>query len=92
VSSVHCDECGGSMTTTRDSWTYDESGLKNLILDGIDVRSCQACGTREPVIPRIEELHRILLHPVAPPHDAVPRRANRRVRFDDAGWTELATG
>jgi len=89
---VTCDECGGAMASTRENWEYDESGLPNVILESIEVRRCRSCGTREPVIPRIEELHRILLHPVAPPHDAVPRRANRRVRFDDAGWTELATG
>jgi len=90
VSLVHCDVCGGSMTITRDSWQYEESGLRNVILEGIEVRSCQACGTREPVIPRIEELHGILARAVTPSRDVVPRHANMRVRFDGTGWTASA--
>lgn len=41
---------------------YTSSGLSNVFLEGIDIRECGNCGEREIVIPRIEELHRVLAH------------------------------
>lgn len=54
-----CPECRGEMTTTREDYRYDESGLSNVVLVGVEVRHCAACG-RVPVIQGIEGLHRAL--------------------------------
>ncbi len=36
---------------------YTESGLKNIILHGINQFECAACGEKAAEIPRVEELH-----------------------------------
>jgi putative zinc finger/helix-turn-helix YgiT family protein len=55
-----CLECGGKMTSTREAVKYDASGLSGVTLANVEVRRCSKCGAREVVIPKIEELHRLL--------------------------------
>jgi len=42
------------------SYHYKASGLPNVVLAGIEIRTCPSCGEEEVVIPRIEELHRLI--------------------------------
>lgn len=65
-----CIECGGKLTTKPENYRYTASGLPNVTLVGVDVRRCSKCGDHEVVIPRIEELHRVLAA-------AVVRQASR---------------
>lgn len=65
-----CSQCGGKMTTKPENYRYAASGLPNVTLVGVDVRRCSRCGDHEVVIPRIEELHRVLAA-------AVVRQASR---------------
>jgi putative zinc finger/helix-turn-helix YgiT family protein len=44
---------------------YVESGLSNVILLGIEIRTCPKCGEVERVIPRLAQLHRVIAIAVA---------------------------
>jgi putative zinc finger/helix-turn-helix YgiT family protein len=45
---------------TRGVYRYTESGLSNVTLVNVEIRSCDNCGEREVVIPKIEQLHRVM--------------------------------
>ena len=55
-----CLECGGKMTSARESVKYDASGLSRVTLRNVEVRRCPKCGAHEVVIPKIEQLHQLL--------------------------------
>lgn len=57
---MKCAECGTLMTSTRENYKYVESGLPYVTLEGIEIRSCPKCGEREVVIPKVEQLHRLM--------------------------------
>ena len=56
---MKCFQCGGAMTSKRETYDYGVSGLP-VMLQGVEVRRCKDCGEEEVAIPRIEELHRLL--------------------------------
>jgi putative zinc finger/helix-turn-helix YgiT family protein len=62
---MKCVQCGGTMKSTRSAHRYTESGLSNVTLLNVETRTCPACGEREVVIPRIEELHRLIARTLA---------------------------
>ena len=53
--SHRCFNCGGEMTTRRETRRYGR--VIDVVLVGIEVRHCDDCGEEEVVIPRIKELH-----------------------------------
>ena len=55
-----CRSCGGAMEKRVETRHYHESGLKNVVLVGIPVRKCSACGEEAVGIPRMSELHRLI--------------------------------
>ena len=55
-----CDTCGGALKRRKENYHYTESGLSNIMLAGVEVRTCAKCGTREVVVPRLDELHRLI--------------------------------
>ena len=56
-----CPDCRNSeMIETRETIRYDESGLKNIVLNDIKVRSCPKCASKLVSIPNIEGLHKVL--------------------------------
>jgi len=61
---MKCLTCGHEMTSRRENHHYKESGLKNVVLVNVEVRACPNCGAREVVIPRMDELHRVIAHAV----------------------------
>jgi putative zinc finger/helix-turn-helix YgiT family protein len=62
---MKCVNCGHAMTSTRGVHRYTESGLSNVTLVNVETRACPECGERELVIPRIEDLHRLIARAVA---------------------------
>jgi putative zinc finger/helix-turn-helix YgiT family protein len=60
-----CGACEGPADVVRGSYPYKESGLKNVTLSGIELIRCRKCGHVDPVIPRLNELHRALALAVA---------------------------
>lgn len=55
---MKCAECGGQLKVTGKTHRYAESGLPHVVLHGVAVRKCQACGAEEVAIPNIAGLHR----------------------------------
>ena len=82
---MKCD-CGAEMTSAKENYRYDESGLPNVTLVRVEIRRCAACGEQEVVIPKIEQLHRVLAMTVV--HKAA-RFTGAEVRFlrKFLGWS-----
>ncbi len=73
-----CSNCGKAARVVRGSYPFTESGLKNVVLKGIEMSKCNSCGNVEPVIPRMNDLFRALaLAVVRQPH----RLAGEDIRF-----------
>jgi putative zinc finger/helix-turn-helix YgiT family protein len=59
--SKKCRTCSkGKMTARSENYLYTESGLSNVVLEGVEVRRCPSCGHHELVLPRVAELHRTI--------------------------------
>ena len=57
---MKCLQCGSQMVSRRENYKYADSGLTGVTLVNVEVRRCPQCGEYEVVIPRIEELHRLI--------------------------------
>src|SRR5579883_463805 len=62
---MKCFECGTEMTSAHENYHYTACGLPNVTLKDIEVRRCPNCGDYEPLIPQIEDLHRVIAFAVA---------------------------
>jgi putative zinc finger/helix-turn-helix YgiT family protein len=60
-----CPNCGNKMTSKRENHKYTACGLDYVTLVSVEVRRCQSCGEWEVVIPKMEQLHRVLAQTVA---------------------------
>ncbi len=76
---MKCELCKGETTIERNQrYHYTECGLDNVYLENIDLRVCQACGERSPIIPRIIELHATIGQAVALQNQPL---SNKEARF-----------
>lgn len=57
---MNCVSCGAQMVSSRQNHLYKECGLPFVTLQDLEVRRCPSCGETEVVIPRIEQLHRLI--------------------------------
>src|SRR5258705_9589541 len=57
---MKCAKCGGHLKVTGHTHRYVESGLSDVVLNGVQVRKCPACGEEEVAIPNIAGLHRCI--------------------------------
>jgi putative zinc finger/helix-turn-helix YgiT family protein len=57
---MKCVNCGHALTSVRGTHRYTESGLSNVILENVEIRSCPECGEREIVIPKMAKLHQMI--------------------------------
>jgi len=57
---MKCADCGGHLKVTGHTHRYVESGLSDVVLNGVQVRTCQKCGAEEVAIPNIAGLHRCI--------------------------------
>lgn len=56
-----CRACGvGELVSSKERYVYAESGLPNVVLEGVTIRRCPNCQEFEVVIPRVLELHRCI--------------------------------
>ena len=83
---MKCTECGATMKVRKESYRYDESGLKHVTLVGVDVARCPRCDNYEISIPHIEELHRLIAKILI---DKTTRFTGEEVRFlrKSLGWS-----
>jgi DNA-binding transcriptional regulator YiaG len=57
---VTCSNCGAEATVSRGSYHFIESGLDNVVLQGIEIIHCDNCENDDPIIPRMNDLMRLL--------------------------------
>lgn len=57
---LKCERCDGTMRPARKDWPYPQSGLPNVILQGLRVYVCQTCGAETPEIANLLQLHRVI--------------------------------
>lgn len=62
---MKCINCGSNLKGTRGTHRYTESGLSYVTLLNVEIRECASCGEREVVIPRLEQLHRMIARAVS---------------------------
>jgi putative zinc finger/helix-turn-helix YgiT family protein len=62
---MNCPDCGAVLVSSRENHLYEASGLPNVTLANVEVRRCGKCGEFEVVIPKLEQLHRVLAQAVA---------------------------
>jgi putative zinc finger/helix-turn-helix YgiT family protein len=55
-----CSDCGSEALIQRGTYRFRESGLDNVVLKGIEIVKCPACGNEEPIIPNLDGLLRII--------------------------------
>ena len=55
-----CSKCGAGARVIRGSYRFRESGLRHVILHGIEIIRCPACGNEDPIIPRLNRLMQVL--------------------------------
>jgi len=64
ATAVTCQACGGATSernaTAAEPYAYAIGGLPGVLLIGIRLRKCDRCGAESLLIPRIEELHRLI--------------------------------
>jgi DNA-binding transcriptional regulator YiaG len=61
---AQCSACGGDAEILRSTWNFTQSGLKCVVLDGIEIIRCGNCGNEDPIIPRINNLMKVLARAV----------------------------
>lgn len=57
---VECNACGAVANVVRGSYAFTECGLKNVILQGVEIIRCPHCGDEQVVIPHLDGLMRTL--------------------------------
>ncbi len=60
---MKCAVCKGNVTLRRVVEAYD-SNLPGVVVDGIERGTCAACGAAYRAVPRLRELHRLVLNSV----------------------------
>jgi putative transcriptional regulator len=60
-----CTSCGKQITAELRNYRYSESGLPNVILQGIEVADCSKCGNSDVIIPRMAKIHRAIAQALA---------------------------
>lgn len=60
-----CTNCGRPVKPESRNYRYTESGLSNIVLQGIDVADCPRCGNTDVTIPRVAKIHRAIARALA---------------------------
>lgn len=74
----------GELVVARKNHRYTESGLSNVVLQDVEVRSCPQCGDEQVVLPQITELHRAIALAVV--------RTNARLRGEEVRFLRKYMG
>jgi putative zinc finger/helix-turn-helix YgiT family protein len=73
-----CTNCEEPVTPERRNYRYAESGLSNVVLQGIEVADCPKCGTSDVIIPRMAKIHRAIARALA---NSPARLTGEQLRF-----------
>jgi len=55
-----CSDCGGEARVKRGIYRFRESGLDNVVVKGIEIVKCPACGNEDAIIPNLDGLLRVI--------------------------------
>lgn len=55
-----CTNCGQRVIPEQRNYRDTESGISNVILQGVDVAVCPKCGNSDVIIPRVGKIHRAI--------------------------------
>lgn len=83
---TRCLSCDKALNSIRENHRYIESGLPNVTLVNVEVRRCPHCGEQELVIPKIEQLHRVLAEAVSMKTERLTHQETRFLR-KYLGWS-----
>jgi len=73
-----CTNCEAKITPERRNYRYTESGLSNVILQGVEVADCPKCGNQDVIIPRMAKIHRAIAQALA---SSPARLTGEQLRF-----------
>jgi putative zinc finger/helix-turn-helix YgiT family protein len=73
-----CTDCGERVAAERRNYRYTESGLSNVVLQGIEVADCPKCGNSNVIIPRMARIHRAIAQALA---NSPGRLTGEQLRF-----------
>jgi putative zinc finger/helix-turn-helix YgiT family protein len=73
-----CTSCEERVTPERRNYRYAESGLSNVVLQGIEVADSPKCGTSDVIIPRMAKIHRAIAQALA---NSPARLTGEQLRF-----------
>jgi len=60
MSAVACSNCGAKARVRRGTYRFAESGLRDLVIQGIKLIQCSKCGNEDPIIPAVNDLMRAI--------------------------------
>lgn len=73
-----CTNCGQRVTFERRNYRYTESGISNVILQGVEVADCSNCGNSDVAITRMAKIHRAIAQALA---ESPARLTGEQFRF-----------
>lgn len=78
MKTMECTNCGAAARVTRGCYQFKDSGLRNVVVQGIELARCPRCSNEDAILPRVNELMRVLaLAVIGKPY----RLSGEEVRF-----------
>jgi putative zinc finger/helix-turn-helix YgiT family protein len=65
TSTHECTNCGERIVSERRNYRYTESGVPDIVLQGVWVADCPQCGNSDVSIPRLAKIHREIARAIA---------------------------
>jgi putative zinc finger/helix-turn-helix YgiT family protein len=56
----HCSTCETAIVPVAKNYRYSESGINQVVLQGVDVADCPVCGNSDVIIPNMERIHQAI--------------------------------
>src|SRR5579885_2222615 len=60
-----CTICGEQIVPERRNHRYIESGVPNVVLQGVAIAECSKCGNSDMSVPRVAKVHRAIARVIA---------------------------
>lgn len=74
-----CTSCGETVTFERRNYRYTESGLSNVVLQGVEIAQCHACGNENVILLRLDKIHWAIARALTTENPA--RMTGQQLRF-----------
>lgn len=74
----NCPICGATQNSVTGEYPYLESGLDNVVLEGVTFLDCPGCGQQEVVLPRLARIHEAIARALT---NSPGRLSGQQLRF-----------